>query len=59
MEKKNTSQEYLWRWYDLGEASEEDRTVMDGLCQPRHESHRNNTKMKSMTELAGGELCVP
>ena len=30
---------------------------MDGLCQPRHESHRQ--KMKSMTELAGGELCLP
>ena len=30
---------------------------MDGLCQPRHESHRDN--MKFMTELAGGELCLP
>ena len=30
---------------------------MAGLCQPRHESHQQ--KMKSMTELAGGELCLP
>ena len=32
---------------------------MCGLCPQRHESHRNDKKMKSMTELAGGELCLP
>ena len=32
---------------------------VDELCQPRHESHRYDKKMKSMTELAGGELCQP
>ena len=32
---------------------------MDGLCQPRHESYRDNKlRMKSMTGLAGGELCA-
>ena len=31
---------------------------MDGLCQPRHESSERQ-KMKSMTEVAGGELCLP
>ena len=29
---------------------------MDGMCQPRHETHR---KMKYMKQLAGGELCRP
>ena len=32
-------------------------TEMDGLCQPREPSERR--KRKSMTELAGGELCLP
>ena len=32
---------------------------MDGLCQPRHEGYRSEQqKMKSMIELAGGELCL-
>ena len=32
---------------------------MDGLCQPRHKSYRDNKILKSMTELARGELCLP
>ena len=32
---------------------------MDGLCQPRHESHAERRKINSMTELAGGELFLP
>ena len=31
---------------------------MDGLCQPRHEPSER-LKTRSMTELAGGELCLP
>ena len=27
---------------------------MDGLCQPRHVSNRNNENMKSMIELVAG-----
>ena len=30
----------------------------NGLCKPRHESHRDNKKMKSMTGLVGGESCM-
>ena len=32
---------------------------VDGLCQSRHESYRNDEMMmKSITELDGGELCM-
>ena len=31
---------------------------MDGLCQPRQREPSERQKMKSMTELAGGEYCL-
>ena len=32
---------------------------IDGLCQPRRDSDLDKKKMKTMTELAGEELCLP
>ena len=50
--------ERLWRWYHLGKEKVNTEAEMDGLCQPRHDSHRNDERWKSMIELAGGELCL-
>ena len=53
------SEKRLWRWYHLGEEKEDDRS-RDGWTvstETREPSERQ--KMKSMTELAAGELCLP
>ena len=56
---KRRDQERLWRWYHPGEESEEDRnrdgwTVSTETWEPSEQQ-----KTRSMTELVGGELCMP
>ena len=57
---KRRDQEYVRRKTGDGAIREKRKTEaeMDGLCQLRHESYRDNKIMRSMTELAGGELCL-
>ena len=54
---KTRSEERLWRWYLLGEEKEEDRDRRTVSTETLEPSERQ--QMKSMTELAGGELCLP
>ena len=50
--------EILWRWYHLGVEKEQDRS-RDGWTVSTETWELSETqKMKSMTELAGGELCL-
>ena len=56
--RDHSSEERPWRWFHLGEEKEEDRS-RDGWTVSTETSDISvQQKMKSMTELAGGELCL-
>ena len=57
-ETKNTSEERLWRGYHLRDESEEGRS-RDGWTLSTGTREPSEQNMKSMTELVGGELCLP
>ena len=52
-ETKKTSEERLWTWYHMGEEEEEEEE------QSRDGEPSGQQKMKFMTQLAEGELCLP
>ena len=54
---KNMPEDKHWIWYQMGE-EEEGQRKMDGLCKPRRDLSVRQ-KRKSMTEQAGGKLCLP
>ena len=58
-ETNNTSEERFWRWYHLGEKKEEDRSREGWTVSTEIRESSERRKMKSMAELAGGELCLP
>ena len=47
----------LWRWYHLGE-EKEDRSRDGWTASIETREPSGQQKTKSMTELAGGELCL-
>ena len=54
-----TSEERLWRWYHLGEENEEDQSRDGWTVSTKTREPSERRKMKSMTELVAGELCLP
>ena len=49
------SKDKLRRWCHLGEKKRKTKVEMDGLCQPRHESHQGQKKMTGRERLAKSE----
>ena len=53
------SEERIWMWYHMGKEEEEDRRRDGWTMSTETRELSGQQQMKSMTTLAGGELCLP